>query len=142
MASFLYTTGLAALLGSDDLGAAGQYKLLLVSPAYAEAKSHEFATSIAVGELAVSNYARKAVTPTIAVNNALGSERVEVSIADQTWTALGSGATIHGAVLVKDTGSNATSKLIAFFDVADTATNGGDVTLDFAAVGGNIQFII
>lgn len=141
MASFLYTSGLAAIIGAEDLGAAGQYKIALVSSAYSEAKAHEFATSIAVGELAVSNYARKPVTPTIAINNTPGSERVEVTIPDQTWTALGSGATIHGAVLFKDSGSNATSKLIAFFDLADTATNGGDVTLDFADVGGNIHFI-
>lgn len=142
MASFFYTTGLAALIGSEDLGAASTYKLMLVSAAYAEAKSHEFVTDLGVGELSVTNYVRKSVTPTIAANNTSGSERVEVSIADQTWTALGSGATIHGAVLIKDTGSNATSKLICFFDVANTATNGGDITLDFAATGGNIQISV
>lgn len=142
MASFFYTTGLAALIGSEDLGAASTYKLMLVSAAYSEAKSHEFVTDLGVAELSVTNYVRKSVTPTIAANNTSGSERVEVSIADQTWTALGAGATIHGAVLIKDTGSNATSKLICFFDVANTATNGGDITLDFAATGGNIQISV
>jgi hypothetical protein len=135
MASFLYTAGLLDVLGAGNLGAASTFKLLLVS------SSHQFVTNL-TGELAVTNYARKAVTPTLAANNTSGSERVEVTIPDQTWTALGSGATIHGAVLVKDTGSDATSTLIAFFDVANTATNGGDVTLDFAATGGNIQISV
>jgi len=141
MASFLYTTGLLDVLGSGDLGAASTFKILLVSTAYGETKSHQFVSNL-TGELAVTNYARKSVTPTLAANNTSGSERVEVTIPDQTWTALGAGATIHGAVLVKDTGSDATSKLIAFFDVANTATNGGDVTLDFAATGGNIQISV
>lgn len=141
MASFLYTNGLLDVLGAGNLGAASTFKLLLVSASYVEAKSHQFVSNLS-GELAVTNYARKAVTPTLAANNTSGSERVEVTIPDQTWTALGSGATIHGAVLVKDTGSDATSPLIAFFDVANTATNGGDVTLDFAATGGNIQISV
>lgn len=144
MASFMYVKGLQECLGAQDLTAASTYKLALVTTAYTESKAHEFATDLGSSELTVTNYARKSVTPSLAANVGSGTERVEVTVADQTWSALGSGATIHGAVLIRDTGTAGTSKLIAFFDLTNTATNGGDITLDFAssASGGNVQLTV
>ena len=148
MPSFMYGKGLADAMGTTDLGAvratAHTYKLALVTSAYTESKAHQFLTDLGSTILSVSGYTTKTVTPTIAVNTTSGNEGVEVTIADQTWTALGSGATIHGAVLYRDTGTGSTSPLVAFFDVTNTATNGGDVTLDFAtaAAGGNVKITV
>lgn len=52
--------------------------------------------------------------------------------ADLTWTALGSGATIGGAVLFKELTSDALSPLIAYFALTNTATNGGDITIQWS----------
>jgi hypothetical protein len=52
--------------------------------------------------------------------------------ADVTFTAVTSGATIVGVVVYKDTGTPTTSKILAYYDVTDTPTNGGDITIQWA----------
>lgn len=86
---------------------------------------------------------RKTVTVTLQANDT--NDRVDIAIADLTWTALGAGDTIAYAVLIKEGGSDdTTSRPIACFDVTDTPTNGSDVTLDFLALGsgGNIRLTL
>jgi hypothetical protein len=86
---------------------------------------------------------RKTATITNQINTT--SNRVDIAIADLTWTALGAGDTIDAAILIKEGGANdTTSRLIAYFDLTNTATNGGDITLDFAtlAAGGNLQISV
>ena len=58
-----------------------------------------------------------------------------------TWTSLGAGVAISGAVLVKEITNDASSRIIAWLDVADTSTNGSDFTLTFntLANGGNLR---
>lgn len=54
--------------------------------------------------------------------------------ADVTWSAVAAGSTSEGVVIYKDTGSNATSPLIAYIDVITgfpLATNGGDITVQW-----------
>jgi hypothetical protein len=53
--------------------------------------------------------------------------------ANVTYTAVPSGVTAVGVVLYKDTGTPSTSPLIAYFDITDTPTNGGDITIAFAS---------
>jgi hypothetical protein len=68
------------------------------------------------------------------------NNRAEFSAGNLTWTALGTGATIAAMVLVKEGVSNdTTSRLIAYLDVTDTPTNGGDIAFTFDAEG-IIQF--
>jgi hypothetical protein len=59
-----------------------------------------------------------------------------------TFTAVPAGATVAKVVVYKDTGVTTTSKILAVFDVTDTATNGGDVTIAWATDqnGGLIKF--
>lgn len=60
-----------------------------------------------------------------------GSDRAEFSSAGLTWTALGTGDTIAAILFIFETGANdTTSRLIAYGDVTDTPTNGGDVTIN------------
>lgn len=88
------------------------------------------------------NAGRKTATITLQVNDA--ANRVDIAIGDLTWTALGgaSNETVDACVLVKEGVANdTTTRPIAYFGLADTLTNGGNFTLDFAALGsgGNIQ---
>jgi hypothetical protein len=53
---------------------------------------------------------------------------------DITITAV-SGDTVEAVVLYKDTGSSATSPLLAWFDVSQFTPNGSDVTVTFNASG-------
>lgn len=68
------------------------------------------------------------------------NNRAEFSAANLTWTALGTGTTIAGMVIVKEGVSNdTTTRLIAYLDPTDTPTNGGDIAFTFDAEG-IIQF--
>lgn len=103
-------------------------------------------------EANVTNYTRgwggagrKTATVTLQANNT--NNRVDIAIGDLTWTSLGgaSNQTINGATLIREGGASDTDSIpLANFDLANTITNGGDVTLDFATLGagGNIQISV
>ena len=55
--------------------------------------------------------------------------------ADITWTALGSGETIAAAIVIKEVTADTDSYLICYLEVTSTATNGGDITLQFHTNG-------
>jgi hypothetical protein len=127
-------------------------KLMLAGTGYSNNVSDtvfvdEAGSDLAGAEISVSGYTggfggggRKTVTITGQANNT--DNRADFAINDQTWTALATGATIAFAALIKEITNDAASKVIAVFDVTDTPTNGGDVTLDFLALGsgGNLRF--
>lgn len=159
MASFWYNTGLKECLdGTIALGTT-TLKLMLVDTTYATGGSTVPAQSdtvvsaaIIAAEINVANYTRgwggsgrKAATITLGVYNSAPTYRVDIALADLTWTALGSGTTIAAAILIKEgAASDATSRLIAYFDVDNTLTNGGDISLDFASLGsgGNMRITV
>ena len=62
------------------------------------------------------------------------NDRVEFDAADVTWTAINAG-TIVQASLLKEITSDAASPIIVNVDVADTVTNGGDITIQWDAQG-------
>lgn len=52
------------------------------------------------------------------------------------FSTLGTGNTVGGAVLVANTGggtTNANCAVLAFYDIVDTPTNGGDITIQWAS---------
>lgn len=72
-------------------------------------------------------------------NPTLGSKTTTggtLDAADPTFTAVPSGAAIDWVLIYKDTGSAATSSLIARLDFSASVTpNGGDITVQFNASG-------
>lgn len=54
---------------------------------------------------------------------------------DVTWSALGSGATIAQATVMKEVTTNGDSPCIANLDFPDTATSGVDFVVSFPATG-------
>lgn len=81
---------------------------------------------------------------TIGTDQTLGSktftedtanDRIVYDAADPTWTAVAGGSTIGWVVVFKFVTNDAGSTPIFVIDVTDTATNGGDVTVNFAATG-------
>lgn len=98
-------------------------------------------------EIDATNYARgfggagrKAATITFQEQDA--NNRAVVKIADLTWTSLGGALndTVEAAILIKEGSADTDSKLITYFDLPTTPTNGSDFTLDFDATDGNIRF--
>lgn len=83
---------------------------------------------------------RKAASITFEEQDA--NNRAVVKIADLTWTALGGALndTVEAAILIKEGAADTDSKLITYFDLPTTPTNGSDFSLDFDATDGNIRF--
>ncbi len=61
------------------------------------------------------------------------NERAEFDTADPVWTALRTGETIAGAIIIKEITNDLASVLIAYLYLTDTPTNGSDVTLNINA---------
>jgi hypothetical protein len=157
MASGFYNQGLLDIAnGTIDLDTT-TLKIMLVDNTYVYNPDHTVVDNGANDtsdpsycEISATNYTggyggggRKTATITGQVNNT--SNRADFAIADLTWTALGGATndTVGGAILVRETGGADTSaRLVAFFDLTDTPTNGSDILLDFTALasGGNIRF--
>lgn len=145
MASMWYTKGLKACLDGTIELTTDTIKVMLVEDSYTADKDHEFVTFSGPEcpsnhEISVTNYTggyggsgRKTATVTLQANTT--DDRVEVVIGDLTWSNLGVGATIGGAVLLKETTNDNASRIIGFIDVDDVATNTGNVTLDFSTSG-------
>ena len=151
MATFVYNLAAADIAdGTIDL-LTNTIKVMLVTSSYVANRDDDVvdaggANDAVDHEISVSGYVagwgnsgRKAlVNKTVTEDDA--NDRAEFDAADITWTALGAGATIAAAILIKEGGANdTTSRLIAYLDIADTPTNGGDFTLQMDAQG-IIQF--
>lgn len=151
MASFFYNKAAQEVMtGAIDMDS-NTLKIMLVTSTYSPNRDDDVVdagggSDAADAEISVTNYTpgwggsgRKTVTLSATEQDA--SDRAVAIIGDLTWTALGSGATIAAAILIKEGGANdTTSRLIAYFDITDTPTNGGDFTLDFDGTNGNIRF--
>jgi hypothetical protein len=151
MASGVYNRSLKEIL-DRTLDITTGCKVMLVGSEYTYDPDHDFVAAGGANdpddaEIDATNYTRgfggagrKAATLTFVEQDA--SNRAVVRIADLTWTALGGALndTIEGAILIKEGASDADSKLIAYFDLPTTPTNGSDFVLDFDPVDGNIRF--
>lgn len=156
MASGFYNQGLVDVTDGTIVLQTDTVKLMLVDTGYTFDPDHDVvdngandATDPSFNEIVATNYTvgfggagRKTLTVTRQVNDT--NNRADFAVADVTWTALGGATndTIGGAILIEERTNDADSRLIAFFDLTDTPTNGSDVTLDFnsLAAGGNIRF--
>jgi hypothetical protein len=122
MANALYGKGKEKLLsGSIDLTTA-TIKAAILSSAYTPNLSTDEFWSTILANLLNSQQTLGTKTVTLGVFDA----------ADITFTAVTSGSTAKAIVLYKDTGSNATSPLIAYIDTITgfpLATNGGDIQI-------------
>jgi hypothetical protein len=147
MASGLYNKSLKEIL-DRTLDITTGCKVMLVKAGYTYDPDHDVVDpSVGSNEIVATGYTagwggagRMAATITFEEQDA--NNRAVVKIANLTWTALGgtTNDTIGAAILVKEGATNDTNtKLIAYLDVTDTPTNGGDVTLSFDATNGNIQ---
>lgn len=149
MASGAYQAGIAAVAdGRIDLDTT-TLKIMALKSTYTYDPDHNFVDDLTASEIVATNYAggfggagRKTATLAISLDNT--NNKVIITITDLTWTALGGATndTIGGFALIREITNDPASLPICFFDVTNLTTNGGDVTLDFAAAGdngGNIQ---
>jgi len=125
MANSLYPKGAEKILsGAIDL-TTDTIKAVLVKDSYTYSSAHEFLSDLS--------------THPVGTAMTLGSPTVTggyFDASDLTFTAVPS-ATVESLVLYKDTGSGATSPLLAYFDSSPLpiASNGGDLGVTWNASG-------
>lgn len=123
MANAVYPKAKEGFLGGDIAWDSDNIKVSLVDTgAYTYSSSDDFLNDIAGGAIIATsgNLAGKSITNGVADAN------------DVTITAV-SGVSVEALVIYQDTGSSATSRLIAYLDTGVTGLpftpNGGDVTI-------------
>jgi hypothetical protein len=114
----------AVNLGSADL------RVLLLQTAGSVTPDTNFVSDISGNEISVGGYARQTLAGETVTEDDT-NDFAYLDATDPVFTALVAGQTIGWAVLFRHTGSDATAPVYAGYDVADTATNGGDVTIVF-----------
>lgn len=141
MASAVYNKGKYQILsGSTDL-LNDTIKVMLVDSDYSFDADHNFVSQVSSDELSVSGYtggfngAGRKTLASKTVTEDDTNDRAYFDAADLTWTSLATGATIGGAILIKEVTNDTDSVLLAFIDLTNTPTNGGDVTVAWNADG-------
>jgi hypothetical protein len=114
---------------------------MLVSSAYTFSPDHNFVSDVSADEISVTGYTggfagagRKTLSAkTFTEDDA--NDWAYLDADDIVWNTLGAGATIGGAILIKEVTNDAASPLLAFMDLTNTSTNGGDITVSWNASG-------
>tara|TARA_Y100000310_G_scaffold317156_1_gene369689 strand:+ start:180 stop:578 length:399 start_codon:yes stop_codon:yes gene_type:complete len=122
MASFLYDKGREGFLAGDIDWDTDTIKCMLVDGDYtAVAATHEDLADVPAG-------GRVGTAAT------LGTKTVVAGVADAadvTFSAVTNSNDIVAAIIYKDTGSEPTSRLIAYVDFNNITPNGGDITVQW-----------
>lgn len=122
MANALYDTGRDAFLNGDIDYTADTIKMALVSSSYTpNLNTHDFWNDVSANVVGTpQTLAGKSTSAGIA------------NCSDVTFSAVAGGSTVAYIVLYKDTGTPATSQLIACYDTATglpIVTSGADITI-------------
>jgi hypothetical protein len=125
MANALYDTGRNAFLLGQINWSSNSFKVVLLSSAYSvNLATHQYLSDITAGARVGTSSALTTSTPGAGVANA----------SNITLTAV-TGSQITQFVIYRDTGTEGTSQLIAYFDTATNLPiqpNGGDITVQWS----------
>lgn len=124
MASSFYTKGKEKILSGSINFPSDTIKVALVRSTYSQ--------NLATDEFYSGISSHVQGTPQTLTNKSITGGALDAD--DTTFAAVASGQTIKAVVLYKDTGSAATSPLLAYIDSVTglpMATNGGDITLQW-----------
>lgn len=131
MANALQAIARQQFLGGDTAWDSDTFKVLAVDSGYTYSAAHDFLNDVGAG-------ARIATSAALSGKGIVDGYATAI---DATLAAVPSGDTITGFWVFKDTGVESTSTLVAWYDTkADStaisiATNGGDIIVDWAALG-------
>jgi hypothetical protein len=134
--SKLYNSGLGAIADGTITWATSTVKALIVDSTYTFNDNHVFVSSVTneVTNSLGTGYARKTLTgKTVTVVQA--DDRVVFDASDVIYTAVETNETWDAVILYLDSGSDATSKLIAYIEIDALVTNGSDASIVWASTG-------
>lgn len=143
MANGVYNRGYF-IVGTVDMTGT-TFRLMLTNTGYVFNPDHNFVGSNTSSgsngepiafEISVGGYARQTLALTAFEDDT--NDFAGLDSPDKTFSALVAGQTVGGAVLYRYSTSGGTTgdtgqDLVCFYDVTDTPTNGGDITIQFAS---------
>jgi hypothetical protein len=130
MANGVYNRGKYLIATAGANLASADLRVLLVKDTYVFDNDHNFVSDVIAGskEISVGGYARVALT-TKTVTEDDTNDFAYLDADDVLFAALAAGQTVGGAVLYKFNAADGAAEVIAFYDLTDTLTNGGDITV-------------
>ncbi len=135
MASFITNKGAYELgpgRGTDFLN--DTIKMVLLLAAAAPTRATNFISELTANELAGGGYARQTLAgKTVTEDDA--NNRVAIDANDPVYSGLSAGQTAGWAVMIRDTGNNATSPVLGVYDITDTPLPNGSLTLNVDPTG-------
>jgi hypothetical protein len=110
-------------------------KVMLVDSVYTPNADHQFIDEAGASDAVDARLAGTTdqTLGTKAIGKDTSGDFAYFDAADSLFTAVTTGQTAVAAIVYKDTGTPTTSKMICYLDIPDTPTNGGDITLQYAA---------
>ena len=142
MANGVYNRGKYLVATAGVNLASADLRVLLVKDTYAFNPDHNFVADVVAGALEISaaGYSRQTLAnKTVTEDDA--NDFAYLDADDPAFGSIAAGQTVGGMVLFIHTGSDATAQLVAFYDLADTLTNGLALSVAFAtpALGGVLK---
>ena len=125
MASKMYPLGIELILEAPYDIEDGNVKFALTTTTYNSA--HDL-----YADVSASTVGTPIALDTPAITVAGTTLKFDATDTGLTWNAVAAGSTITGVIAYYD---GATKPLIAFLDCTDTATNGGNITVEINASG-------
>jgi hypothetical protein len=130
MANLVYNRGKQLLATAGVNLASADLRLLLTQAAYTANADHNFVSDV-TSEVSVSGYARQALANKTVTEDDT-NDFAYLDADDVAFAGLASGQTVGGAVLYLYNAADSAAPVIAFYDLTDTATNGGTITVQWA----------
>jgi hypothetical protein len=128
MASFVYNEGAKQLTSAGISWTADTIKARLIPTSVTPNKDDASMTGY-------TSLQDSGALTTKTLTKDLTNDRIVFDADDVTFTAVAGGSTANGVVIYKDGANDAARIPIAFCDMTDTATNGGDIATPFDALG-------
>lgn len=112
--------------------ATADLRVLLVSSSYSFNSDHNFVSDVVSNEISVAGYSRQVMaSKTVTEDDATDVAYLDGE--DVTFADLAIGQTVGGAILYRHNASDTAAEVLAFYDVVDTPTNGGDIIIQWSA---------
>ena len=130
MANAVYPKAKKAILDGDVDFLNDTIKIVLTDVSYTYSSAHDFINDVTAGA--------RIATVTLSSPTTTGGA---FDTADPTFTSVAAGSTVTGIWIWKDTGTESTSNLIAWYDTnassaaISVATNGSNITITVNASG-------
>ncbi|AFU87243.1 hypothetical protein Ccr2_gp074 [Caulobacter phage Ccr2] len=132
MASLVYNSMLHDLVNGDIAFDTDTFKVMLVTSAYTPNKDTHTRKNQVTNEVTGAGYTAGGQNSAVTITPDTANDREDLSFATVTWTS--ATITARAAVIYKDTGTAATSPLIAYVDFGtDVSSTNANFAVSFSS---------